>query len=79
MEEDGWNYREKPKEGDARKFVTLEQDGFVWVGIRAWNITGKYWMNGNEPEKARVKAWKDLEPPAKGFYQRGILHIPKTA
>lgn len=75
FEQDGWNYRTKPAPGqDARKLVTLEQGGMVWVGIRAWNSQGRYWQNGNEPEtQANVKAWRELSAPAKGFWLHGEL------
>ena len=79
FEADGWNYTGKPVEGfDARKIVTLTEGGMVWVGIRAWHGTGGYWMNGGEPERATVKAWRNLPEPAAGFWDRGNLHVPKT-
>ncbi len=74
---DGWYYvGDPPKNGDARKIVTLEQDGMVWVGIRAWNQRGNFWQNNNEPEKDHVKAWRDLNEPAEGYWVRGILYFP---
>lgn len=76
-EHDGWNYSGKPAEGDARKYVTLEQDGMKWVGIRAYHFQDNYWMNGNEPEAAKIIAWRDLPPPARGVWQRGKLFVPK--
>lgn len=74
MQSDGWNYTSPPEEGrDARKIVTLTQDGMVWVGIRAYNHQRRYWMNGSEPELAHVLAWKDLDEPAKGRWVKGQL------
>ena len=79
MEHDGWNYTEKPIDGtDSRKFVTLEQNSMLWVGIRAWHSTERRWYNGNEPEQATILAWRDMPDPAKGFWQRGQLHVPKV-
>ena len=75
MEPDGWNYtRNPPAKGDARKLVTLEQDGMIWTGIRAYHHQGGYWMNGGEPELVKVLAWRDLPEPAKGFWQGGKLY-----
>jgi hypothetical protein len=69
-----WTYTQTPKPGkDARKIVTLKQDGMVWVGIRAWHNAGRYWMNGHEPERAHVLAWMDLPEPAPGRWVRGRL------
>lgn len=78
IEQDGWNYRTKPEEGDARKLVTLEQGGMVWVGIRAWHNVKRYWMNNGEPERAEVIAWRNLPEPASGRWDRGVLFIPDT-
>ena len=79
MEHDGWNYEGAPVDGtDARKFVTLKQGGMMWVGIRAWNGLERRWYNGNEPEQAKVLAWQDMPPPARGFWDHGILRVPKT-
>ena len=77
---DGWHYGDTPGEGDCRKLVTLD-DGMnmTWVGIRAWNAQGHYWMNNGEPTKETVLAWRDLLPPARGFYDRGELVIPKSS
>lgn len=75
-EVDGWTYREKPQGGDARKIVTLEQDGMVWVGIRAFNHATGHWMNNNEPETAHILAWRDLNQPANGRWDRGLLVLP---
>jgi hypothetical protein len=72
---DGWCYHGKPSgNGDARKIVTLEQNGMVWVGIRAYHVRGDYWMNNNEPEVANVIAWRDLNEPAKGRWMRGEFY-----
>lgn len=69
-----WEYRQKPVEGDARKLVTLLDDnGMVWVGIRAWHHTEQRWYNGNDPEKTPVLAWDDLPQPAEGRWSRGQL------
>lgn len=58
-----WNFDPWPPEGgDSRKLVTLEQDGMIWVGIRAW--TGVKWINNGTPEKAKVLAWAPLPQPA---------------
>lgn len=75
-EVDGWEYEAKPSEGDCRKIVTLEQDGMVWVGIRAYG-NGR-WLNGGEPERATVIAWRDLDQPAKGRFVRGKLMLSAT-
>lgn len=69
----GWKYNTDVPEGDARKFVTLVQDRMMWVGIRAWNYQGRYWMNNSEPETATVIAWADLPDPATGHWQNGKL------
>ena len=73
---DEWCYlpNEVP-EGDARKFVTLEQDGMVWVGIRAFDHSRQRWLNGGEPERATVRAWRHLVEPAKGVWFGGRLYI----
>ena len=71
-----WNYcgNCRPKDGDdARKIVTLMEGGMVWVGIRAYHHRDRYWMNGGEPERAEVLAWKDLPSPATKRWVRGIL------
>lgn len=76
---DGWNYTGEPPDGeDCRKLVTLVDSGMVWVGIRAWNNLRRGWMNGGEPERCHVKAWRDLPEPAMGFWQRGILHVRES-
>jgi len=60
-----WNYDvEDVPEGDARKFVTLEQQEMLWVGIRAFHHGEKRWYNGSEIETARIVAWQDLPSPA---------------
>jgi hypothetical protein len=71
---DGWCYHTKPGEGDARKLVWLEQHGMEWVGIRAYNHQGGYWMVNNEPTGERVKAWRDLPKPL-GHRIEGKLHF----
>lgn len=75
FESDGWCYRDKPTGGDARKFVTLEQDGMTWVGIRAFHFQDQRWMNNNEPERAHVKAWREMPELAQGWWDRGQLRI----
>lgn len=67
---DGWNEGNPPDGGDCRKLVTLEQDGMIWVGIRAWNRAG--WLNNGERDHRNVKvlAWRDLPPPA---YSDGLM------
>lgn len=76
-EKDGWNYVGVPQpNGDQRKIVTLKQGGMTWVGIRIWNGAKKAWFSGNEPEIATVTAWKDIDQPARGFWDRGRLVIP---
>jgi hypothetical protein len=60
-----WQYGIRPADGgDSRKLVTLEQDGFVWVGIRHWNSAKGYWVNTDSPETAKVLAWAELPKPA---------------
>lgn len=73
-----WEYVLKPTQGDARKIVTLEQDGMRWVGIRAWHAGQQIWLNNNEPEKATVIGWINLPEPARGYWQRGMLIDPAT-
>ncbi len=69
-----WNYGDEPtKGGDARKIVTLEQDGMRWTGVRAYHTLDRQWYNGNEPERAQVIAWRHLDVPATGSYDRGQL------
>lgn len=77
-ESDGWTYTGGPTSGDARRIVTLRQDGMVWVGIRAYHAGEKRWMNNNEPERAEIVAWRDLYEPAKGFWDRGKLVVPPS-
>jgi hypothetical protein len=72
-ESDGWEYQNKPDGGDCRKIVTLDQGGMCWVGIRAYNATTGQWLNGGEPERASVLAWKDLDQPARGRWVNGRL------
>lgn len=77
QDDDGWNYETQcVPEGDARKIVTLEEDGMTWVGIRAFDHQRKRWINNGEPERASVKAWRDLPNPARGFWFRGQLQTP---
>jgi len=76
--DDGWDYyHNPPAEGDCRKLVTLEQGGMMWVGIRAWD--GKRWLNNNEPEPAKVVAWRNLPKPAAGYWSRGKFYLPSPA
>jgi hypothetical protein len=80
METPIWHYRTDPRAGedprrlDARRFVTLEQAGMVWTGIRAWHDMERRWYNGNEPEIAKITAWAFMPSPARGRYaSRGIF------
>lgn len=67
-----WNYRtDPPANGDARKLVTLSENGMVWIGLRAWNFQGRYWQNGGEPEQSRAIAWAHLPSIAGGFWVSG--------
>jgi hypothetical protein len=78
VEKDGWNYGIPPADsGDARRLVTLEEQGMCWVGIRAYSQAACHWMNNGEPERATVKAWKPLDEPARGFWFRGQLNFAK--
>ena len=70
---DTWVYDRAPGEGDARKLVTLQQQGMVWVGVRAYHHLLKCWMNNNEPEQAQVLAWQDLPEPASRRWIGGKL------
>lgn len=74
---DGWNYwpTVPVPEGDARKIVTLVEDGMTWVGIRAFNFSARKWMSNNEPERATVHAWRDLPAPARGFWSHGKFYL----
>ncbi len=74
---DGWDYSSNVSEGDARKLVTLLQDGMTWVGIRAFDHQRRRWLNNGEPEMATVIAWQDLPIPANGRWHRGqfILRV----
>jgi len=45
----------------------------TWVGIRAYGNGS--WLNNGEREKSKVVAWRDLEQPARGHWQRGQLII----
>lgn len=70
----GWLYEAEPIDGtDARKLVTLVEGGMEWVGIRIWNSFKGRWYNGNEPERAHVKAWQDLPATARRSWVRGQL------
>jgi hypothetical protein len=64
----GWNECPPPEDGDCRKLVTLERDGMIWVGIRAFS--GRRWINNGQSETANVIAWRDLPPPA---YSDGLM------
>lgn len=75
-ENDGWDYSQNVTGYDGRKLVTLEEDGMIWIGIRAWS--GSRWLNNGEPERAKVIAWRNLPPIARGYWERGELHIPKA-
>lgn len=76
--EDGWDYTGHPEAGtDARKLVTLTENGMAWIGIRAWHHENQYWMNGGEPERATVLAWRDLPEIARGYWHRGQLTFPE--
>jgi hypothetical protein len=76
IEKDGWNYTGHPKaEKDSRCIVTLDEGGMSWVGIRAWNHQGEFWMNGGEPERAHVHAWRELPDIARGYWSRGELRF----
>jgi hypothetical protein len=71
---DGWNYAATPQDGtDSRKLVTLEQDGMVWIGIRAWSSQHRCWVNNGEPTRETVVAWKDLPRPAEHRWVNGLL------
>lgn len=51
-----WRYIDGPEDGaDPRCLVTLEEDRMRWVGVRAWNANTRQWLNGGEPERARVE------------------------
>ena len=69
----GWNYATAPPEGDQRKIVWLEENGFGWIGIRIYESATGRWMANGEPERARVLAWMDLPKPPLGHWQRGKL------
>ena len=72
IEKDGWDYSAQPPDsGDCRKLVTLELDGMLWVGIRAYGQG--HWLNNGKPETAKIVAWRDLDQPARGRWQRGQL------
>lgn len=67
-----WHYRtDPPANGDARKLVTLHEGGMRWIGLRAWNFQNRHWMNGGEPERAKVHAWAHLPEIAEGDWQSG--------
>ena len=59
-----WRYGTPPAGGNARKLVTLTQDGMMWVGIRQWNEHRQAWVNNGVTEEAEVVAWDDLPSPA---------------
>lgn len=70
----GWNYGVENVTGaDARKIVTLEQDGMIWVGIRAYHYADKKWMNNGADSAERVVAWRDIPEPA----NPRIFAVPK--
>lgn len=64
---EGWNDG-VPDGGDCRKLVTLEKDGMIWVGIRAWSGAG--WLNNGTRSDEKVLAWRDMPPPA---YSDGLM------
>jgi hypothetical protein len=78
VDRDGWHYGSPPAGGDARKIVSLVQDGMAWVGIRAWDAQKRRWLNGGEPERATILAWRPLHEPAKGRWKRGQLILPEN-
>jgi hypothetical protein len=67
---DDWNRSGPPGEGgDCRKLVTLEKDGMIWVGVRAWN--GVDWLNNGARDRLeKVLAWQELPHPA---YSDGLI------
>jgi hypothetical protein len=65
---EGWNDGMPGDGGDCRKLVTLENDGMIWVGIRAWN--GTDWVNNGVIFSEKVLAWRDLPQPA---YSDGLM------
>lgn len=65
-----WNRVGNPDGGDCRKLVTLEVDGMIWVGIRAWS--GSTWLkDGVSSRGEKVLAWQDLPAPA---YSDGLMN-----
>lgn len=69
-----WRYSGVPAEGsDCRCLVTLVEHNMTWVGIRAYSHGAGKWLNGGEPERARVHAWMPLPKPAPGYWSRGKL------
>lgn len=70
----GWVYSRDVPEGDCRKLVWLVDDGgMCWVGIRAFDHSGKRWLNGGEPETAKVLCWQDLPKRPLRYWYRGQL------
>lgn len=67
---DNWTRDAYPPDGgDSRKLVTLEKDGMIWVGIRAYN--GTHWLNNGRPDPTeKVLAWQALPTPA---YSDGLM------
>jgi hypothetical protein len=76
FEKDGWCYEDDPPPGDARKLVSLEQEGMCWVGIRACDFHNERWLNNGEPETATVVSWCDLPTPCSGWWEHGRLVFP---
>ena len=77
---DGWNYfvpgRNGQEVGDGRKLCTIDHDGMTFVGIRHWSA--KHWLSNGEPISGEtVRAWKELPPPAQGYWQHGLLEGTK--
>lgn len=75
----GWRYEREPDTDskDCRHLVTLVEDGMEWVGIRAWHSGESRWYNGNEPERAMVKAFMPLPATARRSWYRGKL-LPES-
>lgn len=75
---DGWHYtdpRDDQDGKDGRKLVALQDRGMRWIGIRAWHAQGRYWMNGGEPERVQVIAWRPLPDMPEGFWLHGLFNL----
>jgi len=74
-DEQGWIHAGPVMEEgeDSRHFVSLEQAGMAWVGIRSYHLANGRWYNGSDPEVATVVAWQKMIAPTRHYWEHGKL------